>query len=111
MFSVQKWPEFAFEKHSMHIVVSLELLKDHIYNNNALKCLPYHKFKKECKSYLLTNQIWPCLYVLSLILYEILFPLFTAADYLNMTVSSKKALATLDTVNKWTWFLLVDYYL
>ena len=31
------------------------------------------KFKKEWKSYLLTNQIWPCLYVLSLILFEILF--------------------------------------
>ena len=27
-------------------------------------------------------------------------PLFTAADYLNMTVSNKKALATLDTVHK-----------
>ena len=27
----------------------------------GLKCLPYHKFKKEWKSYLLTNQIWPCL--------------------------------------------------
>ena len=39
----------------------------------TLKCLPYHKFKKEWKSYLLTNQIWPCLYVLSLILSEILF--------------------------------------
>ena len=50
----------------------------------GLKCLPYHKFKKEWKSCLLTNQIWPCLYVLSLILSEILFPLFTAADYLNM---------------------------
>ena len=31
------------------------------------------KFKKEWKSYLLTNQIWPCLYVLSLILSEMLF--------------------------------------
>ena len=39
----------------------------------GLKCLPYHKFKKEWKSCLLTNQIWPCLYVLSLILSEILF--------------------------------------
>ena len=39
----------------------------------GLKCLPYHKFKKEWKSCLLTNQIWPCLYVLSLILFEILF--------------------------------------
>ena len=68
----------------------------------SLKCLPFHKFKKEWKSYLLTNQIWPCLYVLSLILSEILFPLFTAADYLNMTVSNKKALASLDTVYKWT---------
>ena len=29
-------------------------------------------------------------------------PLFTAADYFNMTVSNKKALATLDTVHKWT---------
>jgi len=38
-----------------------------------LKCLPYHKFKKEWRSYLLTNQIWPCLYVLSVILSEILF--------------------------------------
>ena len=68
MFSVQKWPEFAnlnmplkninsSMRVSMHILVSLELLKDHIYNNNALKCQPYHKFKKECKSYLLTNQI------------------------------------------------------
>jgi len=28
------------------------------------------------------------------------FPLFTAADYLNMMVSNKKALATLDTVHK-----------
>ena len=28
----------------------------------GLKCLPYHKFKKEWKSCLLTNQIWPCLY-------------------------------------------------
>ena len=25
----------------------------------GLKCLPYHKFKKEWKSCLLTNQIWP----------------------------------------------------
>ena len=33
----------------------------------SLKCLPFHKFKKEWKSYLLTNQIWPCIYVLSLI--------------------------------------------
>ena len=39
----------------------------------GLKCLPYHKFKKEWKSCLLTNQIWPYLYVLSLILFEILF--------------------------------------
>ena len=38
------------------------------------------------------------LYVLSLILFEILFPLFAAADYLNMTVSNKKALATLWTL-------------
>ena len=37
------------------------------------KCLPYHKFKKEWMSYHLTNQIWPCLYVLSLILFEIFF--------------------------------------
>ena len=29
-------------------------------------------------------------------------PLFTAANYFNMTVSNKKALATLDTVHKWT---------
>ena len=29
-------------------------------------------------------------------------PLFTAADNLNMTMSNKKALATLDTVQKWT---------
>ena len=29
-------------------------------------------------------------------------PLFTTADYFNMTVSNKKALATLDTVHKWT---------
>ena len=29
---------------------------------------------------------------------EIIFPLFTAADYLNMTVSKKNALATLDTL-------------
>ena len=63
----------------------------------GLKCLPYHKFKKEWKSYLLTNQICPCLYVLSLIIWDFI-PLFTAADYLNMTVSNKKALATLDTV-------------
>ena len=35
------------------------------------------------------------LYILSLILSEILFPLFTAADYMNMAVSNKKALATL----------------
>ena len=27
-------------------------------------------------------------------------PLFTAANYFNMTVSNKKALATLDTVHK-----------
>ena len=39
----------------------------------GLKCLPYQKFKKEWKSYLLTNQILPCLYVLSLILSKILF--------------------------------------
>ena len=39
----------------------------------CLKCLPYHKFKKEWKSCLLTNQIWPCLYVLSLILSKIVF--------------------------------------
>ena len=39
----------------------------------GLKGLPYQKFKKEWKSYLLTNQIWPCLYVVSLILSEILF--------------------------------------
>ena len=51
-------------------------------NIDFFKCLPYHKFKEEWKSYLLTNQIWPCLHVLSLILSEILFPLFTAADYL-----------------------------
>ena len=38
-------------------------------------------------------------------------PLFTAADYLNMTVSNKKAFATLDTVHKWTLRLLVNYYL
>ena len=38
--------------------------------------------------------------ILSLILFEILFPLFAAADYLNMTVSNKKALAILDTVHK-----------
>ena len=75
----------------------------------GLKCLPYHKFKKEWKCCLLTNQIWPCLYVLSLILFEILF--FTAANYFNVTVSNKKALATLDTVHKWTWCLLVNYYL
>ena len=31
---------------------------------------------------------------------DILFPLFTAADYLNVTVSNKKALATLDSVHK-----------
>ena len=29
-------------------------------------------------------------------------PLLTAANYFNMTVSNKKALATLDTVHKWT---------
>ena len=39
----------------------------------GLKCLPYHKFKKEWNPCLLTNQIWPCLYLLSLILFEILF--------------------------------------
>ena len=39
----------------------------------GLKCLPYHKFKKEWKSCLLTNQIWPCSYVLSLILLQTLF--------------------------------------
>ena len=34
-------------------------------------------------------------------LFETLFPLFAAAaDYLNMTVSKKKYLATLDTVHK-----------
>ena len=68
----------------------------------GLKCLPYHKFQKEWKSFLLTNQIWPCLFILSLILSEILFPFFTAADYLIMMVSNKKALATLGTVHKWT---------
>ena len=31
---------------------------------SGFKCLPYHKFKKEWKSYLLTNQIWPWLYVI-----------------------------------------------
>ena len=36
----------------------------------GLKCLPYHKFKKEWKSCLLANQIWPCLYVLSLRFYS-----------------------------------------
>ena len=46
------------------------------------------------------SRYLPCLYLLSLILTEILFPLFTAADYLNMTVSNKKVLATLDTVQK-----------
>ena len=35
-------------------------------------------------------------------LFEILFPLIAAADHLNMTVSNKKALATLNTVHKWT---------
>ena len=37
-------------------------------------------------------------------------PLFTAADYFNMTVSNKKALATLDTVHKWTyvfWLIII----
>ena len=38
--------------------------------------------------------------LLSLILFEILFPLIAAADYLNMTVCNKKALATLDTALK-----------
>ena len=40
---------------------------------SGLKCLPYHKFKKEWKCCLQTNQIWPCLYLPSLILFEILF--------------------------------------
>ena len=31
---------------------------------------------------------------------EDFIPLFTAADFFNMTVSNKKALATLDTVHK-----------
>ena len=35
-----------------------------------------------------------------MILFEVLVPLFAAADYLNMTVYNKKALATLDTVHK-----------
>ena len=34
------------------------------------------------------------------LLFEILFPLFAATDYLNMTVSNKKVLAPLDTVHK-----------
>ena len=40
-------------------------------------------------------------YVPSLILFEILFLLLLPPpDYLNMTVSNKKALATLDTLHK-----------
>ena len=37
-------------------------------------------------------------------------PLFTAANYFNMTVSNKKALATLDTVHKRT-SLFVSYFI
>ena len=77
----------------------------------GLKCLPYHKFKKEWKSYLLTNQIWPCLYVLSLILFEILFlSLLLPIHDLNMTVSNKEALVTLDTLHKWTYFIFLPTY-
>ena len=47
-------------------------------------------------------------YGLSLILSEILFPLFTAANYLNMTVSNEKALGTLYT-NEFNVFLLIIY--
>ena len=45
------------------------------------------------------------------IIWDFIHPLFAAADYLNMTVSNKKALATLDTVHKWTKCLLVTDYL
>ena len=66
------------------------------------KCLPYHMFKKEWKSCLLTHQIWPCLYVLSLILFEILFLSLLLPIISTWRCPTRLALATLDTVHNWT---------
>ena len=87
----------------------------------GLKCLPHHKFKKEWKSYLLVN--WSLILALLIcsitdIIWDFISSL-AATDYLNLTVSNKKApnryfaengrwvplsscfdLATLDTVLK-----------
>ena len=79
-----------------------------------IKCLPYHKFKKEWKFYLLINQIWfqPCLYVLLLILLEIVFPLLLLPIIWTWpAVSNKKSLvATLDTVTELISFSLMIFY-
>ena len=64
----------------------------------GLKCLSYNKFEKEWNSYLLINRnlaymFYHCYYLRC-------YFLSAAAAYLNMTVSNKKALATLETVHK-----------
>ena len=52
--------------------------------------IPFHFFILSILLCSITDIIWDFI------------PLFTAANYFNMTVSNKKALATLNTVHKWT---------
>ena len=43
------------------------------------------------------------------IIWDFIHPLFAAADYLNMTVSNKEALATLDTLSFSYWLFATDF--
>ena len=85
--------------------MSLKFSAPKIWENvpPGLKCVPYHKLIYERMEVLSPNQ--PNLTLLISSITDIIWvfiPFFTAANYFNMKVSNKKALATLDTVHKWT---------